>query len=211
MRSLIVHDEIEYRAFNHIYAVSRSGEILRIKTRVLVQPTKRGDGYLAVSRSGLVHRMVAFCWLDKPADANHVHHIDHNKSNNRADNLEWVTPKQHNAEKHKGLHGRYVRTERTRQKLREYRLGRKTSEETKQKQREATVRLGLKPPPRPVGTKCSETAKAKMRLNSPNATACEVFGVRYQSFNEAGAALGIKPHTLRKRCLSASFADYRLV
>lgn len=220
MRSLIVLDEIEYRHYNHLYAVARDGSVIKVKTLKAARVRVRKDGYREVGHSsprrqggmgGLVHRMVAFCWLEKPADAKHVHHIDHDKSNNHADNLEWVSPKQHFTEKHECNFGQYVRTEHHRERLRAYRTGLKTSEETKQKQREAAIRLGLKPPPRLAGTKCSEAAKAKMRLNSPNAQQCEVFGVRYQSFNEAGAALGIKPHTLRKRCISASFDDYKLV
>lgn len=96
------------------------------------------------------------------------------------------------------------------QKLRELRLGSVTSEATKQKQREASLRLGCKPPPRPVGSKCSPEAIAKMRENSPRNTQCEVFGVVYASFSDAGRALGVKPHTLRQRCLSENFPDYKI-
>jgi hypothetical protein len=101
-------------------------------------------------------------------------------------------------------------TDEGRARLRTLRLGTKVSEETKAKQREATLRLGLRPPPRPVGTKVSEQALQRMRENSPNAVACEIGGVRYASFNAAGEALGEKPHTLRRRCLSKNFPSYRL-
>jgi hypothetical protein len=53
-------------------------------------------------------------------------------------------------------------------------------------------------------------ARARMSENSPNARACIVDGVSYASFNEAGKALGMKPHTLRKRCLSQSFPSFQL-
>lgn len=52
--------------------------------------------------------------------------------------------------------------------------------------------------------------KAKCRERSPNARACVIDGVRYASFNVAGEALGAKPHTLRKRCLSPNFPSYQL-
>jgi hypothetical protein len=95
-------------------------------------------------------------------------------------------------------------------RLRRLRLDSKTSEETKQKQREASLRLGLKPPPRPVGMKMGPTAIQRMRDNSPNAVGCVIAGVRYASFSAAGEALGEKPHTLRKRCLSKNFPAYQL-
>lgn len=97
------------------------------------------------------------------------------------------------------------------EKLRQLRTGSKTSEATKQKQREAAIRLGCKPPPRPVGTKCSVEAIEKMRRNNPMNTACEVFGVTYPSFAQAARALGQKLHTLRQRCLSENFPDYKLL
>ena len=101
-------------------------------------------------------------------------------------------------------------TEEGKQRLRTLRLGTKASEETKQKQREASLRLGCKPPQRPVGTKMSDESRTRMSENSPNAQSCIVDGVSYASFNEAGKALGLKPHTLRKRCLSQGFPSFQL-
>ncbi|WP_426111034.1 HNH endonuclease [Massilia sp. PWRC2] len=198
----------EYRFFSHIYAVSREGKFLRFLKPV--EPTIRLDGYMHVGGKILAHRMVATCWLVKPEGANHVHHLNHDKADNRADNLAWVTPKQHMTEHHDHA-GRYQRTEATKQKLREYRTGKAASDETKQKQREASLRLGCKPPPRKVGETHSEQAILKMQENSPNAAACEVDGIAYRSFSEAGRALGEKPHSLRKRCLSKNFPNYRML
>lgn len=208
---VIIVDGVEYRRFDHLYAVSKRGAALNIRTMTIAEPSARHDGYLAVGRQRLLHRMVATCWVERPHDANHVHHRNRNKADNRAHNLEWVTPKVHLAERHQGEFGHYERSEATRQKLREYRTGRKTSEETKQKQREASLRLGIRPPPPVPGYAHSAAALAKMRLNSPNATRCEIAGVVYRSFREAGEALGVKPHTLRKRCLSSSFSDHRVL
>lgn len=205
----IVIDGTEYRFFNHLFAVSRDGRLLR-KLEPYA-PTRRKDGYFDAGRTKLVHRMVATCWLEKPEGATLVHHINHDKGDNRADNLEWVSPKEHVAEKHKGVHGNYIRSEETRQKLREYRTGQKQSEETKQKQREASLRLGLKPPPRPFGYKAPPEMIAKCRQNNPMNRACEIDGVKYASFSDAGRALNQRPHTLRKRCLSKNFPNYRIV
>ena len=199
---------IEYRFFDHIYAVSRCGKFLRKLEPY--QPTMRPDGYLGVGRQRLAHRMVAACWCTHRPGAKHVHHINHDKSDNRAENLEWVSPKEHMGGRHEGLSRGHSMSNEGRRRLRTLRLGSVTSEATKQKQREASLRLGCKPPPRPKGTKMGPEALAKMSENSPNARACEIEGVRYASFNEAGKALAMKPHTLRKRCISQNFPSYQL-
>ena len=202
------YNGVEYRFYDHLYAVSKDGNLLR-KLEPYT-PTKHPQGYLSAGGQRLVHRMIATCWLDKPANANHVHHKNHDKTDNRADNLEWVTPKLHMGVYHKGSCGKYDRTAEVREKLRNSHLGKKTSEATKQKQREASLRLGCKPPPRKVGTKCSAESIQKMRENNPNTVGCNVNGIAYRSFGSAGRALGEKPHSLRKRCLSNNFPDYTI-
>ncbi|MGB3387036.1 MAG: HNH endonuclease [Pseudaminobacter sp.] len=207
----IMHAGTEFRFFDHLYAVSENGEVFFIKTQATIPGNKRKDGYTEIGRQRLRHRMVATCWVPNPNNAKHVHHKNHDKSDDRAENLEWVTPKEHFGERHKGAHGHYVRTEKTRQKLREYRTGRTTSNETKAKQRDANIRLGIRPPAPKKGTKRSAAERLAMSLNSPNATRCQIDGVVYRSFNEAGAALNIKPHTVRKRCYSSNFVTYQLL
>jgi hypothetical protein len=199
----------EYRFFDHLYAVSRDGLVLR--QLLPYKPKMTREGYLSAGRERLVHRMVAKCWVAQPEGSNHVHHKDHDKTNNRADNLEWVTPKHHMGDLHPNIVANHPRSEAWKQKLRAYRLGMKTAESTKQKQREASLRLGSIPPPWPVGKKHTPEAVARMRDNHGKNTACIVHGVIYQSFSAAGRALGEKPHSLRKRCLSENFPDYRIL
>ncbi len=65
----------------------------------LLSPHISGRGYLSVVLSdgtGMkqhkVHRLVAAAFVDgRTAERNQVNHIDGNRKNNRADNLEWVT------------------------------------------------------------------------------------------------------------------------
>lgn len=52
---------------------------------------KRRDGN---QTSMPVHRLVALAFIPNPKNKPCVNHIDSNRENNRADNLEWVTPKE---------------------------------------------------------------------------------------------------------------------
>lgn len=122
-------DGIEYRFFDHLYAVSRCGKVLR-KMKPYT-PTNH-SGYLSLGRQRLMHRVIAICWVPNPGFRKQVHHINGIKTDNRADNLEWVTPKEHMGDKHRGMTGRYVRSPETREKYRQARLGKKDSEDVRQ-------------------------------------------------------------------------------
>jgi len=96
------------------YEVSSFGRVRRItggkgavigrilKTSNCAGKTIRGGAYhtLYLSRPGhaqvpkYVHRLVALAFLPSQPDGHQLNHKDGDKSNNRADNLEWVTPSQ---------------------------------------------------------------------------------------------------------------------
>ena len=97
------------------YMVSNYGNVKRAKREIVYEngsvrhdpernlsPTfnsRVGRWYVMISPNGtkrrnyLLHRLVAeaFCANDDPATKVTVNHIDGNPSNNRADNLEWVS------------------------------------------------------------------------------------------------------------------------
>lgn len=200
-------DGVEYRPYNHLYAVSRCGKFLRKGKSVT--PRLRQDGYLEIGKL-LAHRAVASVWCGKPDDTNHVHHKNHIKTDNRSENLEWITPQEHFGDRHKETNGKHKLSEESKNKIRITRLGTKASEQTKRKQREANLRLGIKPLPRPIGYKCSAESREKMRINHPRTTPCIIFGVTYSSVHHAAKILGIKRTTIRKRCLSNNFSEYQL-
>lgn len=43
-----------------------------------------------------VHRVIAQLFVDNPENKPFVNHLDCNRSNNKASNLEWVTSKENN-------------------------------------------------------------------------------------------------------------------
>lgn len=85
------------------YEISDKGEVRNINTGRVLSQFKNNRGYLKVSikssdsgkyRNVLVHRLVAKAYVDAEDETNQiqVNHINEVKTDNRADNLEWVTP-----------------------------------------------------------------------------------------------------------------------
>lgn len=74
----------------------------KVKGKILkIQNDGHGYGQVSLSREGKyksykVHRLVAEHFVPNPNNLKHVNHIDGDKTNNNADNLEWVTQKENN-------------------------------------------------------------------------------------------------------------------
>lgn len=114
---LKVKSDIEWKkvdGFNGTYYVSKCGLFKSVnhsckckngKTRIQYGRILKQDvskkGYLQVSlnfgkqklHTG-IHRMVALAFIPNPENKPQVNHIDGNKLNNHADNLEWCTNKE---------------------------------------------------------------------------------------------------------------------
>lgn len=94
-----------------VYEVSNQGRVRSISRDIeysdgriihregkVITPNKVNSGYYQItfySHGGherhYVHQLVAKTFIDNPNDYTEIHHKDHDKSNNCANNLEWVT------------------------------------------------------------------------------------------------------------------------
>ena len=180
--SSIFFDGVEYKSFDHLYAVSRCGKVLR-KSVPYFYFQHRKDGYIAVGRQRLLHRMVAICWVENQSTGKHVHHKDHNKHNNNADNLEWLSPKAHNQHHNLGQKRSKLWSEESRQKLAAFRRTFKASEES----------------------------KAKMRANLDNVRRqrkCVIDGTEYSSIKDAAKEFNVSRGCIIHRIFSKHFPNY---
>lgn len=85
------------------YLFSNYGRVMGVKTKVIrtVRPNKKGYITVDLFENGklikyTVHRLIAQVFVHNPNPNiyTQVNHKDEDKYNNKADNLEWVTPKQ---------------------------------------------------------------------------------------------------------------------
>ena len=93
----------DIQGYEGLYQVSNLGRVRSLHYRntnevreLFLKPHNRGYLQVELHKYGnrkmfTVHRLVALAFVDGFAENREVNHIDENKHNNRADNLEWVT------------------------------------------------------------------------------------------------------------------------
>jgi hypothetical protein len=88
------------------YEVSNTGKVRNKKTKHVLKPVITRKGYLKAQVKEntkhvgrFIHRLVAIAFIPNPDNLPQVDHLDNNKDNNNANNLEWVTNKENHRRK----------------------------------------------------------------------------------------------------------------
>lgn len=87
----------DIQGFEGLYRVSNTGKVFSIRRNKILKGKVDRYGYLCLvlwngkNNYRTVHRLVADAFVLKPDGCNVVNHLDCNKQNNNADNLEWTT------------------------------------------------------------------------------------------------------------------------
>lgn len=103
----------DIEGFEGKYKISNKGNVYSARYDRYLSLITNHKGYIEVHlcvdgkrRKFKVHRLVANAFINNPNDLPQVDHIDHVKSNNYVDNLQWITNKKNNQRKWDDGYGR---------------------------------------------------------------------------------------------------------
>lgn len=98
------------KGYEEIYRATSLGTIFSVRKGIHLSPVPDEDGYLRVSlsfknkkKNYFIHRLIANTFIDNPHNKPQVNHINGIKSDNRPENLEWVTSSENLIHKYRVL------------------------------------------------------------------------------------------------------------
>lgn len=96
--TLVIDNDYEISVDHYPYLIRKKSN------KRIVSETTRNDGYKQIrlnKKFYLVHRVIAEQWIenDDPENKTQVDHINHDRSDNRIENLRWVTSSENNKNK----------------------------------------------------------------------------------------------------------------
>jgi hypothetical protein len=89
----------EIQGYGGRYQISDCGRVWNVATQQIMKPQLKKTGYYHINLmkpnkkivTERIHRLVALYFCEKPEGCNVVNHLDSDKTNNVAQNLEWTT------------------------------------------------------------------------------------------------------------------------
>ena len=85
------------KGYDGKYLISSNGQVFNSETELMMKTYKKQDGYERVTlydkygkiKEYRIHRLVAQYFVENIENKKNVTHIDKNKNNNKASNLQW--------------------------------------------------------------------------------------------------------------------------
>ena len=88
----------DIKGYEGLYQISNLGNVRSVKREKLLRPFENSAGYLRVklqSKAWFIHRLVALHFVENPCPGVYtvVNHLDCDRQNNAASNMEWTSYK----------------------------------------------------------------------------------------------------------------------
>lgn len=205
--------ELEWRpvvGLEDKYEVSNYGDIRNIKKDTLLHPCLNYKGYPCVclridgkSRMRPVHRLVAMAFIPNPENKPHIDHINGVKTDNRVENLHWVTPYENTHNPNTYLKNLINRKKHNKPRSEEAKARAKELAKARAADPEYQAKMAAKRTERlstPEGRAKEAAARERGRLHRQKPVICIETGQPYASVKEAAEKTGVSSAAITLSC-----------